>query len=259
MSKKQERVSTLLEMLHARGRLSVEQVSSALHLSESTVRRLFSQLEHENKVIRTHGGVQLCTPGVFNYSYNQSERRRSEQKERIGSCAAGYVRDSGCIFLDSGTTVLKLAVRLALDLEAGRVQNIIVLTNSLDIADILGGVCKVLMIGGEVRIERRDVCGAVSEKNLSLFRVERAFFGTDGIDLKYGLMTSDIQTANMYEILLRKASKVYVLADSEKFDKPSFVTYAAFTSVSGIITDHELAPDVQERYAKQGAHIILAD
>jgi DeoR/GlpR family transcriptional regulator of sugar metabolism len=72
-------------------------------------------------------------------------------------------------------------------------------------------------------------------------------------------MTSDIQTANMYEMLLRKASEVYVRADPEKFDRPSFVTYAAFTSVSGIITDHELAQDVRERYTNQGAHIILAD
>jgi DeoR family fructose operon transcriptional repressor len=223
------------------------------------VRRVFTQLENEKRVIRTHGGIQLVTPGVFSYSYQSSEQQRSPQKDGIGKKAVHLIDNGESIFLDSGTTVAKLAFRLAYRLQSQLVHEIITVTNSINIAELLAPHCRVIFIGGEVRSKRRDVCGAISEKVIALFKLDIAFLGTDGIDSNHGLMTMDIQTANMYEALLQRSDKTYVLADTNKFDKPSFMTYAPLSAATAIITDDEIPPSLLEKYRKAGAKILKSD
>lgn len=257
MTKAEIRTATLLEMLRVHQRIDVKTATSALKISEATVRRLFAQLEKEGEVIRVHGGVQLAPHLGTDYSFRISTLHRSEEKTCIGEAAAQIVGSDERIFLDSGTTVLKLAESLSLRLQTGEVENLIVVTNSLTYVDMLGKYCKVILIGGEIRVGRRDVCGPIAEKTLMMFHVNKAFLGADAINLDFGFMTTDERTAKMCEIVLERSDKIYILTDSEKFDTSSFIPYAPLDVVDTIFTDGGITQEILDDFTKAGAHIEI--
>jgi len=258
MRKRELRSARLIEMLQLNRRLDVRTVVESFDISEATVRRMFTQLENEGKVIRTHGGVRLAPHLGSDYSYFLSASHRNREKTLIGRAAAEIVGSRDRLFLDSGTTVLKLAEALSLRLQSGAVKGIVVLTSSLVLVEALARWCTVILVGGEARLERRDVCGPLSEENLRRYRVNRAFFGADAIHLKSGFMTTDERTAKMDEIALRNSSHSYVLADSEKFTLDSFVSYASLDQVELVITDPGIPPALLQEFTQAGARIRVA-
>jgi DeoR/GlpR family transcriptional regulator of sugar metabolism len=255
MKKSEARSSRLLEMLQMNRRLDVGTVSESLGISEATVRRLFARLDGEGKVIRTHGGVRLAPHLGTDYSYFLSATHRNREKTLLGRAAAELVAAGDRLYLDSGTTVLKLAEALALRLQAGQLADVTVLTNSLVLVESLARWCKVILVGGEVRTERRDLCGPISEETLHLFHVTRAFLGADAIHLSSGFMTTDERTAMLNRIVLRTAGSACVLADSEKFNRDSFISYAPLDGVERVLTDASITEAVLQEFRAVGAAI----
>jgi DeoR/GlpR family transcriptional regulator of sugar metabolism len=257
MKKNELRSARMLELLRLNKRLDVKTVSESFNISEATVRRMFTQLAKEGKLIRTHGGVLLAPHLSTDYSYFLSASHRNREKTLIGKAAAEIVTTGDRLFLDSGTTVLKLAEALSLRLQSGAVKNIVVLTSSLVLVEALARWCKVIIVGGEARLERRDLCGPLSEENLRQFHMTRAFFGADAISIRGGFMTTEEWTAKMDEIALKNSNHSYVLADSEKFSRDSFIHYASLDEVESVFTDASLPADVAQEFAEAGANVRI--
>ena len=257
MRKKKQRTMKLLEMLQVHKRIDVKTIVSTFDISEATARRMCSELEEEGSAFRTHGGIQLAPPIGYDYSFRFSTLRQNMEKVQIGAAACDLVEDQDRIFLDSGTTVMKLAEALSFKIQAGKLRNLIVVTNGLNMVDTLASRCKVILIGGEIRVERRDVSGVVAEKNLYNFRLNKAFIGADGVDLKSGLTATDELTARIAEITIARSDQCYILADSEKFNRKAFVSYAPLKAVKNIITDSKLSPDILSQYQDAFPGLVL--
>jgi DeoR family fructose operon transcriptional repressor len=255
VKKSEIRTLRLMEMLQLNRRLGVKAFADSLGVSVATVRRLLSRLESDGKVIRTHGGARLSPHLGTDYSYYISSTHRSREKALIGRAAAETVVAGDRLFLDSGTTVLKLAESLSLRLQAGSLKNIVVLTNSLALVEALARWCKVILVGGEVRVERRDVCGPITEETLRQFHLSKAFLGADAVHIRSGFMTTDESTAKMNEIVLSNTTHAFVLADAQKFNRDSFIRYAALSEVESIFTDPGITTDLQNAFQDAGARI----
>jgi DeoR family transcriptional regulator, fructose operon transcriptional repressor len=257
MTKSELRKIKLLEMLQVSKRLDVKSVASTFEISEATTRRLFAQLEGEGQVLRTHGGVQIAPQLGYDYSFRAAAAHRNKEKSAIGKVTAELVVSHERIFLDSGTTVLKFAEALAVKIQTGVLDNLVVVTNSLTHIDTLARWCKVILIGGEIRVERKDVCGTIGEKTLMLFHFDKAFLGADAISLNGGFMTTDERTSKINEIVIERTDKAYVLADSEKFRKSSFIQYATLTDVEAIYTDNGIREETLYAFRNAGAQIKI--
>lgn len=255
MGRPEERKEKLVELLRLYKQLDVGQVSAALGVSDATVRRLFGRLEEDRVAIRTHGGIRLVPEIRKDYSFHLSQSVRVAEKAAIGLEASRLCRSDETIFLDSGSTVMKCAEAVLIRLQQGSLSGITVLTNSLDVAELFAEHCKTISLGGEVRAERRDVCGMVAERTLGSYRIDHAFLGADGIDAKSGLMTTDERTATMNQVVIDRAERTTVLADHSKFDQTSFVNYAALEGVDVILTDEGLSDTNVQRFAEAGAEI----
>jgi len=242
-------------MLQLNRRLDVNTVADTLGVSVATVRRLLARLETDGKVIRTHGGARLSPHLGTGYSYYVSSTHRSKEKALIGRAAAEIVAVGDRLFLDSGTTVLKLAESLSLRLQAGGLKNIVVLTNSIALVEALARWCKVILVGGEVRVERRDVWGPITEETLRQFHVSKAFLGADAVHIRSGFMTTDESTAKMNEIILKNTSHAFVLADAEKFGRDSFIRYAGLSEVEAVFTDPGISAELLADFQDAGARI----
>jgi DeoR family fructose operon transcriptional repressor len=68
-------------------------------------------------------------------------------------------------------------------------------------------------------------------------------------------MTTDESTSKMNEIVLKNASHAFVLADAEKFNRDSFIRYAALSEVEMIFTDPGVDPGILASFRDAGARI----
>lgn len=257
MKKIDDRKTVLLKVLKSRGSMGIKEVIELLSISEATARRLFTLLQNEGKVIRTHGGIRCAKNNVFDYSFDDLEQYRGPEKELIGTFAATLVKDNDVIFLDSGTTVLRMSMRLSEIIKEGKINNLTVVTNSLANVGVLYSVCKVILIGGEYRYKRRDFAGYASEKLVRDFRFSQCFFGADGVDASDGFMTTDVDTARIGEIVIPRSEKATILADSEKFNRRSLVIFSAIPSIDRIITDKKLTDEYIKLLNKSGVELIM--
>jgi DeoR family transcriptional regulator, fructose operon transcriptional repressor len=257
LNKTHLRTIKLLEMLREQKRLDIATVVKTLKICEATARRLFSVLETEGKLIRVHGGIQMAPQLESDYSYRASAVKQQAEKNAIGLASANVVSSGEKIFLDSGTTVLKMAEALAGRIRRGEVKDITVVTNSMSYLNNLAEVCKVLLVGGAIRPERRDVCGPIAESNLAKFRFDKTFFGTDAISLEGDLMATDEATCRMNEIAIEQSAKNYLLATADKFGQSSFVEFGRLNSKFTVFTDPKISPATIKTLKKTKAVIII--
>lgn len=239
MKKDAIRQIRLLEMLSEKKRLDIRTVVEALSISEATARRLFTDLEKSGKLIRTHGGIQAAPEIAPDYSFRRSSVLHTPEKNAIGAAAARHVNSGDRIYLDSGTTVLKMADALASRIRHGEVSGISIVTNSLSCMDNLSELTEVILTGGIIRPERRDICGPLAEKNLSLYHFDKAFLGADAISANGDLLTTDDRTAIMNEMVIRNSGTIFILADSSKFGSKAFVTYSNLKKIKAIVISDE--------------------
>lgn len=257
MDNRRHREIILLEELKKHKRLDVKDALKLLHVSEATLRRLFARLESEKKLIRTHGGIQILPQLFENYSYMESARQNIESKSQIGKAAVKLIRNGDRIFLDAGTSILYMAEELGLSLRIGTLKNITVVTNSLALGGNVAQYCETILAGGRIRPERNDVCGAMTCEIISKYNFDKVFFGVDAISADGRLMTTDSETAMVNTAFLGSANEKIVLADAEKFDRTSFVSFSSLAQVDRVITDSRLSTEMSSRYSGFLAHLEI--
>lgn len=247
MGKVDIREEKLLAELKKRGQIELKEIMELFQISDSTARRMCVEMERKNLAIRTFGGLRILPENdrsdVASYFYHISETEYVAEKKRIGKYAADLVADGDVIFLSGGTTVQAMAVSLSQRLDEGALKNVMILTSSIACAELLAPHCSVMLTGGKVRPERRDVAGFLSEQMVRSARFDKCFVGVDGIDLSDGLMAFDMDTANLDRLVVNQSDSAYILADSNKFHKTYFTAYDHFSGKHSIITDDGIDHD----------------
>jgi len=243
LGKVNARETQILAELKKRGQLESKEIMELFHISESTARRMCVDMGKKGLAIRTFGGIRCLpenSPASAAYSYNVSETENADQKQKIGEYASGLVKDGDVIFLNGGTTVQKMAEALIERVRREGLKNISILTNSIASAELLAGYCTVMLTGGRLRAERRDMAGYLSEQMVRNAHFDKCFIGVDGINIHEGLVALDMDTANLDRMVVEQSDAAYILADSSKFHKTCSVTYAPFQAKHTIITDDRI-------------------
>ncbi len=255
VSKREEMVMTALRN---KKRLKTKDAAEMLGVSECTVRRLFEEMEKRGEVERVYGGIRLPVRKQNEYHFENQQLCQSEQKRRIGECASGMVESGEIIFLDNGTTIQQMALYLVERIKRNELSGIQVFTNSLRNLTILADYCDVNLIGGLFRGKRKDFCGYLAEMMLETVSFEKCFLSSDAISLLPGdgIMAMDIFTAKLNQIVARRAGKFFLLADSTKFSRRSFIKYAEISAVSKIITDRSLPENMIQALEDNGPEVI---
>jgi DeoR family fructose operon transcriptional repressor len=175
------------------------------------------------------------------FSFARRIDRYKEKKITIGQRAAQFVRDNDTIYLDSGTTLIRMCQFLK------NKKGLKIITNSLPAASELTNHSdmEVILIGGKIIPERRSIYGPVAVRQASDYHVQKAFIGTDGISLKNGLSAYDNNECNVSRTITNSTDQVFLLCDSSKIEKDSFYIFAPLSGVNTIITDR----DIDERSA----------
>ena len=109
---------------------------------------------------------------------------------------------------------------------------------------------KLIIIGGEVISERKAIYGPSAEREIVQYHANKAFIGTDAVSLAKGLTSYDEKEAAISLKMAENADKVFLLCDSTKIEKNSFVTFASVSILDHIITDVDVDPKLLLKYER---------
>ena len=259
MGKTEKRAECVMRLLEAKGRLTVSEAVEALEISEATVRRLFALLEQEGKGVRSYGGIQL-PQGLDGYSFDRYEKMQETEKRCIGVRAADLVESGDSVYLDCGTTILRMAEELKRRIATGALTSLNIVTNSIANVNVLAHVpgSRVILLGGEYNHERRDFSGFITEHCLEIFHFKRCFLGSEGFTVEAGFSTNHLGLSSLCGKVIEKSDFAAVLMDKSKFGKAALVSYAKPADVSAIVTDALPEEALAEELARLGVEIVLA-
>ena len=271
MNKAEIREKDIMALLRVSGKVSVAEAMALLDVSESTVRRLFNKLEADGLAVRTYRGISINTVSGAreSYSFEKNELFRADEKVEIGEAAEALIEEGDTIYLDSGTTVLKLcaaiAHRCALGSGGGadakyaeKYGGVTVFTNSLANLNLLSEYMNVCLIGGEFRPHRQDFCGYLTDEVIKKLHFTKCFVGADGYSVKNGLTASDFDTARINQLVVAGSEKRILLADTSKAGKTSVIHYAPIGSVDTLVTNKGLDADTKAALLKMNIKVIEA-
>lgn len=261
MSKILDRENILLDILKVQKKLSTAEATQLLNISESSARRLFTDLEKSNKITRVYGGIQLTSSTGFDptYSYDAFEKRNVLSKQSIANYASNLIYDNDILYFDCGTTMFQLALATKNRIANQELKNIRIITNSLPTLQLMNDVCDVILIGGKYREGRKDFAGYASEKFVRNFNYKKSFFGADGFDPVQGFTATDAETARMSELVISRSEKNYVLLDSSKICVLSFISFAEASSIEAAITDAEVPESKVTICRNAGLNLQIAE
>jgi DeoR family transcriptional regulator, aga operon transcriptional repressor len=249
------RRAKILEELEAHGQVTVSDLSKIYKISEVTIRNDLSHLEKQNMLIRARGGAIKMKYFRMGIEPPISDKQKEflKKKQGIAKAALNYIEDGDTIILDSGTTTTEIAKNL------GQFKNLTVITNALNIAIILSeyeGI-NIFMPGGVLRKKSLSLVGVLADENFGKFYCDKLFLGVDGFDTIHGLSTPNTEEAHLNQIMLSKAKKVIVVADSIKFLRRRFAFISPISSINVVITDSGIREEDKNRLEKNGVEVII--
>lgn len=252
---KEERHKQILEALMHHESMPVASLSLLLDVSAVTIRKDLTELESARKLYRTHGKAVLINPYINNRPVIEKEKLARSEKAMIGRKAAELISQDDSIIIASGSTVLAFAQCIR------SVQRLTVISASLKVSELLGDDAniQVMQLGGVLRHSSLSVVGKHAESALGEFCCSKLFMGVDGIDLEFGLTTTDMREADLNRAMMRTAQKTIVLADSSKFRRRGFSKIANIADVDTIITDSNIPPAVCRAIEDTGVELIVVD
>ena len=139
-------------------------------------------------------------------------------------------------------------------------RQLTVVTNDLAIALELENQPEITVIltGGLLRRQFHCTIGPAALTSLADLRVDRAFLAANGVSAEDGLTTPNLDIAELKRGFLRIGRERYLLCDSSKFDRTSFVRYADLTDINTVITDSGITEENKRTLAEASVRVIVA-
>jgi len=243
----------IINTLNENGVVHTLEIMKICNVSEITIRRDLTELESKGLLIRTHGGAVKSKATDMLFSYDLKINQNRQNKEAICQLTAKYIIEGDIIFIDCGTTLSLLTKYIA------KFNSLTVITTSLPVISELIKYPNIRssLIGGEIDIERQATYGSVAENTIGNYHANKAFIGADGISLKKGLSSYDEKEGAITREMIENSDEIFLLCDSSKIEKNSFVKFAPISIIHHLITDKLISPEHLKTYKDAGVDVII--
>lgn len=237
-----QRQARLIELLRSELFADVQVMRDRLGVSIATIRRDLSELESKGLLKRTHGGATVINQVTRDNPAAEREVTNAAEKAMIADAAAELVVEGDAVMIDSGTTSLQVAKRLASN------TSLTFVTNGTDVLRALvdGGARSVHFIGGEYVDINHSCSGPMAAEQVRRFNVDKAILSVSSVDVKRGLIcTLSPQIGSVQQAMIEIAHEVIVVADHSKFDRTALSVIASMDDLDYFVTNAATRPLVE--------------
>ncbi len=247
-----ERLDEILKILNKRKKITVQELTDRLNVSEVTIRKDLSFLEERGQIQRIHGGAILAQDKESLRHISIRLDEHVEEKTAIARKAAEMVHEGDTIFIDSGSTCYYLAREI-------KNMSIRILTNSLDVMIELSESPSVSLLstGGSFRVDARSFIGPIALETISNFQIEVAFLGTTGFSEEGIFSAQNTLEAQIKKAVIKSSRHRIMLVDHYKYRTVAFSIFARPEDIDILVTDSDF-PE-RENLAKLGIETVFAD
>jgi DeoR family fructose operon transcriptional repressor len=248
----QERRQRVLDLVSRRGIMTLADLTKALKVSESTLRRDLDHWHGQGLLKRIHGGAMYTGDGSALPALEERSSSQIAEKRAIARTAAARIRDGDAVLLDGGTTTLEVARLLV-----GRSLQIV--TNSLPIANLFASSREtdLVILGGYVYPKTGVALGPLTVRMMEDIHVHQTILSVGGITAK-GLFNSNLLLAESERQMMRCADEVVVVADHTKIGRQALAFLCELPTIDTLIVDRQLTPEQRVLLDEAGARVILA-
>ena len=245
----------LVELVRAKGQMTVNELSSHFGVSGDTVRRDLDLLASQGLLKRTHGGAVAMDNLVHQDStFMQRMSTRIPAKKRIAQAASQLVDDGETLLLNGGSTTRLFAAELS-----GR-RNLTIVTNNLTVPTTLAAECvrDIYVLGGQYKGDAQVTIGPVGFVPAGSISVDSAVIGVGGITVKEGLTTTTLEEASVILGMINAARRTIVLADASKLGHSAFAHITPLEGINILVTDEEPPSELAQALKHAQVELIIA-
>lgn len=251
---KEARWQKIQEMIHANGKVEVDELASEFGVSSMTIRRDLQAMYQKGLIERTHGGAivakgrNLLQAPILLRLYELVE-----EKQAIAQAVAQMIKHGEKIYIAAGTTTYWVAKAIA------NRDDLTVVTNSLPVANLLTSTqdMEVIVVGGFLRRNEYSMVGHFAENMVRDLRLDKVIMGIGGIHPEHGLTNAYPQEMMMDRSYMNISENIIVVADHTKIGKVSTSRTADLTAAKTIVTSKLASLDTVRLIRQQGVEVIL--
>ena len=247
------RQQRILDLLDRHGLVSVARLARSVRASEMTVRRDLAVLHEHGQVRRVHGGAVREVRKAEELHFSATREEHVEEKRLIGKEAAALVPSGSVVAIGAGTTTWHVARAL------GDRSDLTFVTNSTNIALQLDrGRSNIILTGGQFRTPGDALVGPPALWTLERLQIDLLFLGANGIDLTAGYTTPILAEVEVNAAMIRKASRVVLVADHTKFGRVTLSSFGPIETAQILVTDAGAPRALLRCIRRRGVEIIVA-
>ncbi len=248
--KRPDRNREILKLLRERHELTVEDACMLFQISPATARRAFVAIVESGKAEKTWGGLRtLRTQPASMVPSGTREGLFAEEKSRIAAKAATLCKDGDIIFIDGGTTTLRLASWLA-NRSLRIVTNSLLIAHEIDRQSRGPGGAEVFVTGGYLYPLSGLLVGPEATASLQKYRADVAFLSVGGLGAE-GASNNHHLVVEIERMMLARAERTILLADHSKFGRRDLVPECSWNEVSVVVTDSEPTGELRTQIGKR--------
>jgi DeoR/GlpR family transcriptional regulator of sugar metabolism len=236
------------------GIVSIDELTTRLQTSRSTICRDLLDLELLHALKRTRGGaVSVKSRTSYEPPFEVRKDFFFDEKQRIASAAINLVQENETLLLDSGTTVYELSKVLM------NKSDLYIATNDLNSAMLLSQNTDIelTVFGGAVRKQHYSLNGYFTENMIKQIHADKVFLGVDAVDMNIGYMNFSVEEIQTKKLMIQASNEVIVLCDHSKFEKIAFVNICHFEEVDLVITGKEINKDILKKIEEMKINIMI--
>jgi DeoR/GlpR family transcriptional regulator of sugar metabolism len=228
---KEERFTHILTTLKKKGKVDLESLSSALNVSEDTVRRDIDSLHNNGLLLKVRGGAITLSKNPL--SFQDRTRHLSEEKNVVGLKAQQLIKDGQTIFMDGGSTVCAIASHLPANARFRLV------TNNMALIPILANYkhIELIVLGG--RYDRETAVNASGQtcSEAAKYIADLYFMGTCALHPDLGISAVYQADGEVKQSMLKNAAKTYALGNHTNLHSTEYYKVCNLKEITGLITD----------------------
>ena len=197
----------ILELLAQNGQVTVAELSGLLNATQTTIRTDLDTMAAENRLVRIPGGaIAIPAQPVQTPVQEAAPDALAAQKRAIAAKVLSHIQDGDTLFLNSGSTTLRVAEALCAR------KRLCVVTNSIRAAEVLAGYPEthVVLLGGEINAIYGFTFGDDAVQQLGRYQPAWAILSVDGVNAVQGITTYHAEEAMVNRIMIQQAHRAII-------------------------------------------------
>lgn len=243
----------ILEIARREGKVTVEGLAQHFDVTLQTIRRDLKDLADAGRLERVHGGAVLPS-GTTNIGYEERRALKADEKRAMARACSKEIPNGISLFLNIGTSTEAVAQELM------HHENLMVVTNNMNVANILAGNsnCEIIVTGGHLRRADGGLVGNLATETIRQFKFDLAVIGCSALDREGDLLDFDIQEVGVSQAILRQSRKTYLVADQSKLSRSAPARIASLADIDTFFTDRPLPADLAASCDSWRTKIVVA-